>query len=188
MRSLGAAMVGGLGKRSADDFYPTPPEATTALLLRWGAAMPRRIWEPACGDGAVASVLRQWGFSVALSDTVDRGCGAVLADFTEATVSRGEGIVTNPPFKLAAEFIAKAHALPEVRFTAMLLKSTYWHAKRRTALWLQRPPSFIHPLLWRLDFDGRGAPTMDCSWMVWLEGDSGARYEPMQQPLPGVFD
>lgn len=41
-----------LANRSRDDFYPTPPEMTRALLsveLFYGA-----IWEPACGDGAMS--------------------------------------------------------------------------------------------------------------------------------------
>lgn len=36
--------------RDPDDFYPTPPQATHALLKI--ESFRGRIWEPACGDGA----------------------------------------------------------------------------------------------------------------------------------------
>ena len=48
--------------RNAADFYATPRECTNALLdnfdwlFRGG-----RIWEPACGDGAISKVLEGRG-------------------------------------------------------------------------------------------------------------------------------
>jgi hypothetical protein len=40
--------------RQRDDFYPTPPEGTRALLSVERFEGP--IWEPACGDGAISRV------------------------------------------------------------------------------------------------------------------------------------
>jgi len=42
-------------KRAAFEFYPTPPEATRALLSV--ESFEGDIWEPACGDGAISKVL-----------------------------------------------------------------------------------------------------------------------------------
>jgi len=42
-------------KRAAYEFYPTPPEATRALLSV--ECFEGDIWEPACGDGAISKVL-----------------------------------------------------------------------------------------------------------------------------------
>lgn len=43
-------------KRAAYEFYPTPPEATRALLSV--ESFDGAIWEPACGDGAISEVLK----------------------------------------------------------------------------------------------------------------------------------
>jgi hypothetical protein len=42
--------------REKDDFYPTPPEPTRALLAVEGQRLRQlgAVWEPACGDGAMA--------------------------------------------------------------------------------------------------------------------------------------
>ena len=55
-----------------DDLYETPPEATRALLQV--ERLPHRIWEPACGPGAIARVLRDAGHAVVATDLVDYGC------------------------------------------------------------------------------------------------------------------
>jgi len=54
--------------RQKDDFYPTPPEGTRALLSveRFDGS----IWEPACGDGAISRVLIEAGYEVVSSDLV----------------------------------------------------------------------------------------------------------------------
>lgn len=41
--------------REKDDFYPTPPAAVRALLSV--ETFEGAIWEPACGDGAIAGAL-----------------------------------------------------------------------------------------------------------------------------------
>lgn len=187
MRNLGVAVAGAGGARRKDDFYPTPPEATHALVRRWSEHIPRNVWESACGDGAMADVIHSYGYEVILSDVEDRGCSAIIRDFMSFDRARAPAIITNPPFNLAHEFIRHATNLSGATFVALLLKSTYWHAARREALFKTRPPSFIHPLLWRLDFDGRGAPTMDCAWNVWLFDGAPTRYEPIPKPDIGVF-
>lgn len=182
MQNLGVAMVGGHGKRRKDDFYPTPPEATRALLpliAHW----PLHVWEPCCGDGAISRVLeREGNFTVHSTDLVDRGYGTGGHDFFKAEASIAETIVTNPPFKPAAEFILHAADLGIVRM-ALLLKMTFWNAATRIKIWNWWQPTAIHPLTWRLDFDGRGAPTMDCMWCLWEPGAKDTRFEPIARPM-----
>ncbi len=71
-------------KRVADldgpDFYPTPAWATFALIEN--ESFRGDIWECACGDGAMSSVLSQTGNSVISSDLYDRGFGESGVDFT----------------------------------------------------------------------------------------------------------
>ena len=46
----------------------------TEALLRT-VCLPKRIWEPCCGDGAMARVLESHGHHVVATDLVDRGYG-----------------------------------------------------------------------------------------------------------------
>jgi hypothetical protein len=55
----------------ANDLYETPECATLALLH--AEKVPRRIWEPACGPGAILSVLRAHGHDVLASDHLEGG-------------------------------------------------------------------------------------------------------------------
>ncbi len=102
-----AARVAGVAvdrvNREKDDFYPTPPEGTRALLAVEKFEGP--IWEPACGDGAISKELIAAGYNVESTDLVDRGYGQNGVDFLMEWQPRAPNIVTNPPFKMVAPFI-----------------------------------------------------------------------------------
>jgi hypothetical protein len=103
------------------DLYDTPPEATRALMR--AEVLPFRIWEPACGRGAIVRVLRAAGYQVVASDLVDRGPGYWSRDFLlERCAPAGtECILTNPPYKQAAAFVRHALNLcPKVIFLLRL--------------------------------------------------------------------
>ena len=51
------------------DLYQTCPEATLALLR--AERLPKRLWEPACGPGAIVRVLRGAGHTVLATDLID---------------------------------------------------------------------------------------------------------------------
>lgn len=171
-------------KRKAADFYPTPPEVTQALLDYLRLPNGASIWEPACGDGAMAKVMRSAGHEVYATDLREdagygdeRGLDFLTYDVQPATgipihAVFGDWIITNPPFNLAEAFIRKALSItPNV---AMLLKSQYWHAKSRFSLFETYPPSRVLPLTWRpafLESERGKSPLMDVSWMVWSEHD-----------------
>jgi hypothetical protein len=180
----GGVLAGGSGgksQRRENDFYPTPWEATVALLKE--VKFPRRVWEPACGDGAIYRVLDAFGHAVICSDICPGMNGAHARDFLvydEPIGNHMDAIITNPPFKLAAPFIEMA-AEYGVPF-AFLLKTQFWHAANRLPLFNEIPPTQVLPLTWRLDFTGGGAPTMDCAWFVW--GIPGQAYKPLPKPRP----
>ena len=168
MRS--SVIIGGKSpknNRNAADFYATPPECTIALLncFEW-LFRGRRIWEPACGDGAISKVLEERNFRVVSTDLHDRGYGDSGMNFLNADCYCG-AIITNPPFNLAADFIEKA-AAKGVPF-AMLTKATFWHAKKRQKLFNKTKPIAVIALTWRPAMSperGKSA-TMDFIWTVW---------------------
>lgn len=119
-------------KDRKNDLYETPPEATIAL---WNnITLPRVIWEPACGPGAIVGVLRNLGHKVIATDLVDYECPDSIArrDFLlEQKPPDGvKAIVTNPPFKLAAEFGAHALMLGVPKL-AMLVRLAFLEAGNR---------------------------------------------------------
>lgn len=184
--SVTLANGGAKEKRRELDFYPTPPEVTLALLdfLKLPAST---VLEPACGDGAMAKVLAAAGHNVIATDLRDTGYGRGGVDYLAAPPAQCDAIITNPPFNVSEEFIRKA--ITEAPMVAMVLKSQYWHAKKRVELFEQHPPAWVLPLTWRPDFlfdqrkDGeRSAPTMDCIWTVWVRGETATRYHPLIKP------
>jgi len=108
--------------RARDDFYPTPPEGTWALLsaIRFKGT----IWEPACGDGSISRVLEAAGYKVTSTDLVHRGYGTSPVDFLLDYRTKVNNIITNPPFKLAEEFAR--HALDRATDKVALLARLAW--------------------------------------------------------------
>ena len=166
------------------DYYPTPWQATEALLLRereWLRFFPE-IWEPACGDGAISEVLKLHGYHAVSTDIAPRGYGGTL-DFLKADIAPAQAIITNPPFIHAEEFIRHAHKLG-IEYMALLLKANYFHADCRIKLFQDLPPARVYPIGWRLDFTGGGANHFDCIWVVWSMFHEGQclYMPPMERP------
>ena len=167
--------------RRALDFYPTPPDVTVALM-RFLNLPPSKIWEPACGDGSMAEAIKHFGHEVLATDIRNTGYGISGMDFLE-NHGQHDAVITNPPFNLSEKFIV--HALRQAKLVAMLLKSQYWHARKRAALFESTPPAFVLALTWRPDFmngERGGAPTMECLWTVWIAGNTDTRYRLLHRP------
>lgn len=163
--SVSPQMIGGNPnqKRSLTDFYPTPTEVTQVLLDFLHLPTSTVIWEPACGEGDMVFTMQQNGYSVIATDIVHG------QDFLTEPLPECDWIITNPPFSVSEKFIERCaeHGKP----FALLLKSQYWHAKKRHGLFLKYPPTAVCPLTWRPDFlfkkGKKGAPLMDVMWCVW---------------------
>lgn len=122
------------------DFYASPYAALPPLLLAEGRKMPRSLWEPACGNGALVLPLRNRGFDVMASDIVDRGCpGMMLADFLEQHEATTRGIVTNPPFDGSAggieDFVTRAVKLSP--YVAIFARLAWFESEGRHHWWRQ---------------------------------------------------
>lgn len=163
-------------KREKDDFYPTPPEGTRALLTveQFDGA----IWEPACGDGAISKELAAAGYEVVSTDLVDRGYGEARVDFLLEWHSRAPNLVTNPPNKLLDQFMQQATRLvpgkiallAPVRSVAGVRRRQIYETTALARIWVFAP----RPQLWR-----GGVPTsengsvMDLAWLVWDRAHRG---------------
>jgi hypothetical protein len=108
------------------DAYFTPVEAVHALL-DIEPLIPKRVLEPAAGNGSIVRPLRAAGFDVVAQDICNYGLpGCTIADYLTTPTPLGafEAVITNPPFKLAEQFARKA--IREVPYTALLLRPTSW--------------------------------------------------------------
>ncbi len=187
MDSLNASRISGgnsaYGRRKLD-FYPTPPDVTVALMRFLNLPRTTSVWEPATGEGDMARVLQTYFETVYTTDILDG------TDFLKSSIDAADWIITNPPFSLADAFIRRAAEIQKP--FAMLLKSQYWHAAKRAALFEEIQPSYILPLTWRPDFffkergDGdSGSPLMDVMWCVWLTPwmrNTQTIYRPLPRP------
>ena len=166
-------------KRVESDFYPTPPEATQALLDFLQIPERSLVWEPACGSGHMTRVMEKNNLNVIGTD-IQTGTDFLTADMPDGV----DWIITNPPFSVAEQFIRKCgeHRKP----FALLLKSQYWHAAKRYILFLKYTPAYVLPLTWRPDFlfgARGGASLMDVMWCVWLPTDHDeTKYIPLEKP------
>jgi len=170
--------------RNATDYYPTPENVTLALANRL-QLKGVTVWEPACGAGHMARALQQCGAHVVASELHHQGYGIGGVDFLSADPPADcEWIITNPPFRLAEQFIERC--IQHKKNFAMLLKSQYWHSARRRELFESHRPSCVLPLTWRPDFhfgSKGGSPTMDVAWTVWRSEPSNVtEYQPLQRP------
>lgn len=161
------------------DYFPTPPWATRALFVH---VLPQinpgpisAIWEPACGEGHMAEVMREptVGAVVTATDIFDYGYGKGGVDFLGATRPRGDfWVVTNPPFKPAVDFALKA--LDLAVGVAMLCRTQWLEGRSRyERLFRDRPPTLFAPFVERVPmvkgrWDPDASTATSYAWFVWM--------------------
>ena len=135
-------------QRAPNEYYPTPPEATRALLA--AETFEGSIWEPACGEGWMAKELSKAGYFVIATDLIDYGFGEGGLDFLHAERPMAKHIVTNPPYGsgLGDKFLRQALAMIEQtggRVAMLLNLSSLCHPSRHESF-IRRPPTVIYAL------------------------------------------
>ena len=103
------------------DLYETPDVAVEALLRVEN--LPRRIWEPACGRGAIVNVLRSHGHEVVASD---------IAGYREVVRNGVDGLLV-PPGDTAALIAAVRRVLDDPALAARLREAG--RARAETYSW-----------------------------------------------------
>lgn len=167
-------------RERGEDLYETPPEATLALLC--AERLPHHLWEPAAGRGAIVKVLRAAGHAVIASDIVDYGFPTHFngRDFLmeHRLPANVEAIVTNPPFKIADQFVS--HALDLCPHVCMLLRLVFLESARRARILDTGTLARVHvfrnrlPMMHRDGWTGPKASSATAfAWFVWDRGHHG---------------
>jgi hypothetical protein len=166
-------------KRNADldgpDFYPTPAWATYALMDNEKFSGP--IWEPACGDGAMSTVLADAGNPVTSSDLYNRGYGEIGVDYLLSN-RKAPNIITNPPFNSAEGFVATGLVTANRKFALLLRLAFLEGINRANTIFHKAPPSRVWVFSERITFYMKGthragSGTTAYAWFVWDKDHSG---------------
>lgn len=171
--------------RVEDDYYATPPEATQALIDNFDMSDCETFLEPSCGEGHISKVLEK-NFEeseIFSNDLVDRGYGFAPRNFlTYNHTDLFDCVITNPPFKLAKEFIEKSFKISR-KYVIMFAKIQLLEGIGRKELFDKSPPKYIYVFRNRINplrngnpLDEKGKPwasTMCFAWFVWEVGFQG---------------
>lgn len=169
---------------SLDDF-PTPPWATRTLcefLRDLGHPLDSMTCrEPAANRGYMFRPLDEYFAYVEGFDVHDYGAGFPVADYLfPADLDKVDWTITNPPFKLAEQFINRALTTSSAG-VAMIVRAAFLESVGRyDRLYSQTPPAYVLQFTERVVMH-KGKVTADGStatayaWLVWLPGENDTR-------------
>lgn len=168
-------------ERQANDYYATDPIAAELLLQQEEFY---NIWEYASGENHLADVFKKHGHNVRTSDLIKRTPATEEYDFLSMDNTSWNGdIITNPPYKLATEFIYKALSIiREGNKVAMFLKVQFMEGKERKYLFTNFPPKVIYISSSRITcakngefkrMRAGGGGAVAYAWYVWVKGYKG---------------
>lgn len=172
---------------SLDDF-PTQPWATRALIeyvLKPDRVRDLTAWEPACNRGHMAKPLGEYFKTVRSTDIHDYGWEGQesVEDFLFADLEKqANWIITNPPFRLAEQFIDRAFKVRGWLGTAMIVRTSFLESVGRYQnLFSIRPPTLIAQYSERVPMvKGRltatGSTATSYCWLVWQRDTLGTRF------------
>jgi len=182
-----------------DDFYASPYAALPPLLVAEGKRLPRVLWEPAAGNGALAIPARNRGFTVHATDLRNWGCpdcepdidftgplAIEYADDLRRTYGDGFGIFTNPPFGIIREFVERASELAP--YTAILARLAFLESEGRFNWWPRVGLRRVHiiaerlPMMHRHGYDGPKLSNagMCFAWFIFEPGKRTLKHVPVR--------
>lgn len=166
------------GVREINDFYATEPKAVEMLLEK--EKFSSNIWECACGQGHISEVLKSHGYNVYSSDLIDRGYGLGGQDFLKHQDKINCDIITNPPYKIALDFIKHALEINSVgNKVAFLLKIQFLESDIRRKFFEINPPKYVYVFSKRTncakngDFETFTSSAICYAWYIWENGFHG---------------
>ena len=162
------------------DYYPTPPWVTRALVES-GEIPTGRTWdtwlEPCAGEGAIIRAVPEVAWSAMelrpecqeqLEEVAGVGNVAIGDFLAEGHPGEPAWVVTNPPFRLAADFV-RASLEVASQGVAMLLPLG-WLGSCSSRLDLLRSPPDVLVLSKRPSFNGKGTDVQSYAWMIFRRG------------------
>lgn len=167
---------------SPDDF-PTPPWATRALVEHIldgrGDLKNQSCFEPACGAGHMAKVLKEYFGEVRFSDAYQYGYGPI-SDFLTSPIEANstDWVITNPPFRLAEEFVLRSLNIARIG-VAILARTVFLESSGRyNAIFRDYPPSKFAQFVERVPMvkgrlDAKASTATGYAWLVWEKGSKG---------------
>ena len=162
--------------REENDYYATNPKAMIKLLEH--ETFNKYIWEPACGEGNLSEVLKEYGYEVFSTDLIDRGYQDKQMDFLKESYQFNGDIITNPPFKYVSEFIIKSLAsVPDGNKVAMFFKLNHIGGiKRYKEIYSKYPPKRVYVFSRNMSCSKNNNPNgfnlggIRYCWAVWEKG------------------
>lgn len=169
--------------RVEHDYYATNPMAVKMLLDNY-KLIGKAILEPCVGAGHIANAIDKYynhTKEITGIDIIDRGYkDTIVTDFlTYETDKKFDGVITNPPFSLAQEFIEKSmDLLTDKGQIAMFLKIQFLEGVKREEFFKKYPPKYVYVFRKRMATWNSGlskdpktdkpwATTMCHAWFVW---------------------
>jgi hypothetical protein len=160
-----------------EDAYVTCPEAVISLVHLERQYMPRVLVDVGAGAGGISIPLQRAGYEVITLDIKDYGLpGCLIGDYLKWVMPPEiEGVVGNPPYNKARQFLEKALA-DGVRYVALLVRTNWLFegAGRAELLDVLHPPTRIwtaaprFPMMHRAGYTGKQAPSnTPHSWGIW---------------------
>jgi hypothetical protein len=167
------------------DYFPTPPWATRALCeivlphimggdghyFKWIGS----VWDPACGEGHMSEVLKEYFEEVVASDVHFYNGNNVIDFFTNRPeVYESDFIITNPPFgDKTIPFILRAIELARVGVAMFLRLQILEGQERYGQIFKPYPPTLAAFFAERVPLcKGRWNPDGGTAtayvWLVWM--------------------
>jgi hypothetical protein len=175
---------------SLDDF-PTPPWAGRALCehvlgLYEHDGYDISLWEPACNRGHLFDGLRHYFGKTLATDIFDYGWHGhqETLDFLLpiAPPFIPDWIITNPPFRLAEQFIERGLSVAR-KGVAVIVRSSFLEGVGRfNSLYRYNPPNIIAQFSERVPmvkgrYDPKASTATSYAWLVWMHGHYGTNFQ-----------
>lgn len=166
---------------SLDDF-PTPPWATRALC-EWIRDMGYQVGEitcrePAANRGHMVKPLREYFASVEASDIHDYGAGFPVHDYLFGADPVGivGWTITNPPFRLAQQFIGQMRNTSRLGCAVIVRSAFLEGVGRYRDLFSDAAPTDILQFSERVvmhkgKLSAKGSTATAYCWLVWRKND-----------------
>lgn len=167
-------------QRSEADNYATPSWCTTLALGSIPGLPPAGKWmDPCAGDGSIIRAAGlvypgiEWSACEIRSEAEERlaatGAKYTIGDFLSGTYKPDpvDVIFTNPPFRLAHEFVDKSLSL--AKQVVMLLRLNFLGSESRAPFLRQYAPD-VYVLPNRPSFVSGTTDSIEYAWFVWVSG------------------